>query len=75
MGAKRDFLVLAGLAAPAVHALYTACASERNWSAWASCAPSTALKARMELIYVRCNSMQFILRRMIWKLACSCMRR
>eukprot|EP00983_Pelagomonas_calceolata_P075846 1153181-Pelagomonas_calceolata.AAC.3 len=29
----------------------------------------------MELIYVRCNSKQFITKRMTWKLACSCTRR
>eukprot|EP00983_Pelagomonas_calceolata_P107514 1159352-Pelagomonas_calceolata.AAC.4 len=60
MGAKKDFPVLA------VHALYrlTVCASERNWSAWGQLytkRPSRLdLERARKLIYVCCNSKQFI---------------
>eukprot|EP00983_Pelagomonas_calceolata_P057156 1144940-Pelagomonas_calceolata.AAC.4 len=79
MGAKKDFPVLAGVAVRLLCIHSTACTSERNRSAWGQLHTKHLSRLAREharkLIYVRCNSKQFILRRMTWKLACSCMRR
>eukprot|EP00983_Pelagomonas_calceolata_P012961 414152-Pelagomonas_calceolata.AAC.3 len=72
MGTKKDFPVLAGVAVHMLCMHSNACASERNWSAWGQLCTKQhsrlALEHARKLIYVCCNSKQFILRRMTWKL-------
>ena len=61
--AKKDFPVLAGVAVRLLCMHSTACASERNRSAWGQLYTKhrsrLALKRARKLIYVRCNSKQF----------------
>eukprot|EP00983_Pelagomonas_calceolata_P111382 1159777-Pelagomonas_calceolata.AAC.3 len=51
--------LLAGVAVRLLCMHSTACASERNWSAWGQLHTKTALERARKLIYVRFNSKQF----------------